>query len=42
MEVNPPGQYADDCNLRARQRLWRCRVPVFDIAEWVLAALVCR
>jgi SAM-dependent methyltransferase len=36
MEVNPPGQYADDRNLRARQRLWRCQVPFFDIAAWVL------
>jgi SAM-dependent methyltransferase len=36
VEVNPPGQYADDRNLRARQRLWHCRVPFFDIAAWVL------
>jgi SAM-dependent methyltransferase len=36
MELNPPGQYADDRNLRARQRLWACRVPSFDIAAWVL------
>lgn len=36
MEVNPPGQYADDRNLRARQRLWRCQLPFFDIAAWVL------
>lgn len=36
MELNPPGQYVDDGNLRARQRLWRCEVPVFDLAEWVL------
>jgi hypothetical protein len=36
VEVNPPGQYADDRNLRARQRLWRCQVPFFDIAAWVL------
>jgi SAM-dependent methyltransferase len=34
--LNPPGQYADDRNLRARQRLWAYRVPVFDIAGWVL------
>jgi ubiquinone/menaquinone biosynthesis C-methylase UbiE len=33
---NPPGQYADDRNLRARQRLWRCQVPSFDIAGWVV------
>lgn len=36
MELNPPGQYTDDRNLRARQRLWRCQVPFFDIAAWVL------
>jgi SAM-dependent methyltransferase len=36
VDVNPPGQYADDRNLRARQRLWRCQVPSFDIAAWVL------
>jgi SAM-dependent methyltransferase len=36
VEVNPPGQYADDRNLRARQRLWRCQLPFFDIAGWVL------
>ncbi len=36
MELNPPGQYADDRNLRARQRLWGCQVPFFDIAAWVL------
>ena len=34
--LNPPGQYADDRNLVARQRLWGCRVPVFDFAGWVL------
>lgn len=36
MELNPPGQYADDRNLRARQRLWACEVPSFDIVGWVL------
>ena len=36
MALNPPGQYADDCNLRARQRLWQGQVPSFDIAAWVL------
>jgi ubiquinone/menaquinone biosynthesis C-methylase UbiE len=36
MELNPPGQYADDRNLRARQRLWRGQVPPFDVAAWVL------
>jgi SAM-dependent methyltransferase len=35
MELNPPGQYADDRNLSARQRLWRCQVPVFDVVAWV-------
>jgi SAM-dependent methyltransferase len=36
MELNPPGQYADDGNLHARQRLWRGQVPSFDVAAWVL------
>jgi SAM-dependent methyltransferase len=36
VELNPPGQYEDDGNLSARQRLWRCQVPAFDIAVWVL------
>ena len=36
MALNPPGQYADDRNLRARQRLWRHQVPLFDVAGWVL------
>jgi SAM-dependent methyltransferase len=36
VELNPPGQYADDRNLRARQRLWQCQVPPFGIASWVL------
>lgn len=36
MELNPPAQYADDRNLRARQRLWQCQRPFFDIAGWVL------
>ncbi len=34
--VNLPDQYADDRNLRARQRLWRHQVPYFDIAGWVV------
>jgi SAM-dependent methyltransferase len=34
--LSPPEQYADDRNLRARQRLWAYRVPAFDIAGWVL------
>jgi SAM-dependent methyltransferase len=36
VDLNPPRQYADDRNLRARQRLWRCQVPAFDFASWVL------
>jgi SAM-dependent methyltransferase len=36
VKLNPPEQYADDRNLRARQRLWRCQVPVFDFTGWVL------
>jgi SAM-dependent methyltransferase len=36
VELNPPGQYADDRPLSARQRLWQCQVPFFDIAAWVL------
>lgn len=36
MELNPPGQYADDRNLHARQRLWQGQIPSFDIAAWVL------
>jgi SAM-dependent methyltransferase len=36
MALNPPGQYADDRNLRARQRIWECQEPYFDIVGWVL------
>jgi SAM-dependent methyltransferase len=36
VELNPPSQYADDRNLRARQQLWRQQSPVFDIVGWVL------
>ncbi len=36
MALNPPGQYADDRNLRARQRLWQYQRPFFDIVGWVL------
>ncbi len=36
MALNRPGQYADDRNLRARQRLWRHQNPYFDIVAWVL------
>lgn len=35
--LNPPSQYADDRNLRARQRLWQHQTPFFDIAGWVLS-----
>jgi hypothetical protein len=34
--LNPPGQYADDRNLRARQRLWQHQSPFFEIAGWVV------
>jgi SAM-dependent methyltransferase len=34
--LNPPGQYADDRHLRARQRFWQHQDPYFDIAGWVL------
>jgi len=36
MALNPPGQYADDRNLHARQRLWQHQVPFFDVVGWVL------
>jgi len=34
--LNQPSQYADDRNLRARQRFWRHQSPYFDIVGWVL------
>src|ERR1700742_2350527 len=34
--LNPPGQYADDRHLRARQRFWRHQDPYFDVVQWVL------
>jgi SAM-dependent methyltransferase len=34
--LNPPGQYADDRNLAARQRLWQYQSPYLDIVSWVL------
>jgi SAM-dependent methyltransferase len=34
--LNPPDQYADDRNLRARQRFWQYQHPPFDTAAWVL------
>jgi len=36
VSLNPPTQYADDANLRARQRLWEHQRPPFDITGWVL------
>ena len=36
MALNPETQYADDRNLRARQRLWERQVPRFDLFGWVL------
>jgi SAM-dependent methyltransferase len=35
--LNPPGQYADDRNLHARQLFWQHQKPPFDIVGWVLA-----
>jgi SAM-dependent methyltransferase len=34
--LNPPGQYADDRNLRARQRFWQHQDPYLDVVSWVL------
>jgi hypothetical protein len=34
--LNPPAQYANDRNLRARQRFWRHQDPYFDIVGWVM------
>jgi SAM-dependent methyltransferase len=34
--LNPPDQYADDRNLRARQRFWQHQSPPFDIVGWIL------
>jgi SAM-dependent methyltransferase len=36
MALNPETQYADDRNLRARQRLWERQEPRFDLFGWVL------
>ena len=33
--LNPPGQYADDRNLRARQRFWQHQDPRFDDVGWI-------
>jgi SAM-dependent methyltransferase len=34
--LNPAAQYADDRNLRARQRFWQNQRPPFDTVAWVL------
>lgn len=34
--LNPPGQYADDRHLSARQRFWLHQDPYFDVVHWVL------
>lgn len=34
--LNPSAQYADDRNLRARQRFWHHQEPYFDIVGWVM------
>lgn len=34
--LNPPGQYANDQNLRARQLFWQHQSPPFDTVAWVL------
>jgi SAM-dependent methyltransferase len=34
--LNPPAQYTDDRNLRARQFFWQHQNPYFDIVGWVL------
>jgi hypothetical protein len=41
---NPPDQYTDDRNLRARQDFWRHQDPYFDDVAWILglaAATAC-
>ena len=32
----PSSQYADDANLRARQRLWEHQEPAFDVVSWAI------
>ena len=34
--LNPSAQYADDRNLRARQRFWQYQDPYFDMVGWVM------
>lgn len=34
--MNPPTQYVNDANLRARQRFWDHQQPWFDLVSWVL------
>jgi SAM-dependent methyltransferase len=36
VSLNPATQYADDTNLRARQRLWQSEKKPFDLVGWVL------
>ena len=36
MTLNPPAQYVDDRNLRARQRFWQYQNPPFDTVAWIL------
>ena len=36
MTLNPPGQYTDDRNLRARQRFWQHQEPSFEDVDWIL------
>jgi hypothetical protein len=35
-QLDPPGQYADDRNLSARERCWQHQRPYFDTVGWVL------
>lgn len=39
MPTSPPTQYADDRNLRARQRIWSYQQPPFDLIAWVAGLL---
>ncbi len=32
----PSSQYADDTNLRARQRIWEHQEPAFDVVSWAI------
>jgi SAM-dependent methyltransferase len=35
----PPGQYANENNLKARQSLWAHQQPAFDLFDWVIGLL---